>query len=66
MNNNMLYHKLVDITTFLGDQMTDEQAERIGDLARDLSEADLYNLDSYASGILYTILRQIAAEKGWM
>jgi len=66
VNTGRLYHKLVAIIIFLGDQMTDEQAERIGDHARELSQVELYDLEQDAPKNLYSILRQIAAEKGWM
>ena len=51
---------------FLGDDMSDAQAERIGDMAKDLSEYDIYKLEELANGTLYYILRQICAEKRWM
>lgn len=66
MNTDRLYHKLVAIIIFLGDQMTDEQADRIGDYARLLDQVELYDLEQDAPSNLYTILRQIAAEQGWL
>ena len=54
------------LVEFLGDDMSDTQAERIGDMARDLTEYDIYKLEELANGTLYYILRQICAEKRWM
>ena len=58
--------KIITIVQFLGKDMTDAQAERIGDMARNLVEYDVYKLEEITDGTLYTILRQICAEKGWM
>lgn len=58
--------EIVDLVTFLGDDMNDVQAERIGDMARTLNEFDIYELERIANGTLYYILRQICAEKRWM
>lgn len=61
-----LIDKLEAIVEFMGKDITDEEAERIGDMARQLGACDLYTLQDMASGTLYTILRMISAEKGWM
>tara|TARA_R110000868_G_scaffold278191_1_gene538073 strand:+ start:852 stop:1043 length:192 start_codon:yes stop_codon:yes gene_type:complete len=58
--------KIMALIEFLGDDMSDAQAERIGDMARDLTEYDIYKLEELANGTLYYILRQICAEKRWM
>ena len=61
-----LAQKLMAIAIFLEHDMTDAQAERIGDMARQLNPVKHYDLEYCANGTLYTILRQISAEKGWM
>jgi hypothetical protein len=59
-----LAQKLMAITIFLEHNMTDAQAERIGDMARQLNPVERYDLECCANDTLYTILRQISAEKG--
>lgn len=68
MVSNMINQldQLIEIAIFIGKDMSDYDAERVGDMARQLSQCDLYELEDYAEGTLCTILRQISAEKGWM
>ncbi len=61
-----LIDRLESIVDFIGKDMSDDDAERIGDMARGLGQCDLYFLQDIADGTLYTILRQISAEKGWL
>ena len=55
-----------DLRLLLAAIKINNELERIGDMAKDLTEYDIYKLEELANGTLYYILRQICAEKRWM
>ena len=61
----MTANEMMAIAEFLGDDMTDEQATRLMDMARGMSIADRERLyDAIPGGPLYTELSMHNAEMG--